>query len=234
MNNSIALILDTETHSLNGLPIQIAHMPCTLTNGNIQVNEDAIYDQLFSIDQPIELAAIAIHHIIESDLVDKPNFKSFKLPDEAVYIIGHNIEYDIDAIARCGIDTAHLKPICTLALARSIFVEAPAFNLTTLSYYLSEDHEATRNLLKNAHNAKTDILLTAGILNQIIKKLNVQSIDALYEKSCSALIPTHIFFGKYKGTAIVNLPIDYVRWLSRQPDLDKNLRKALITAHGER
>ena len=39
-------------------------------------------------------------------------------------------------------------------------------------------------------------------------------------------------FGKHKGTALVNLPSDYVRWLLNQDNLDKNLRKALMNRKG--
>ena len=57
---------------------------------------------------------MAVHHILESDLENQPHYKTFKLPDTTTYIIGHNIDYDIAAIARCGVDVSHIKPICQL------------------------------------------------------------------------------------------------------------------------
>ena len=40
---------------------------------------------------------MAVHHIIESDIADKPSYETFRVP-ECDYIIGHNIDYDIQAI----------------------------------------------------------------------------------------------------------------------------------------
>lgn len=230
--NTHAIILDTETHDLHGLPIQIAYMPCDLSQGVLVVDQNAVFDQLFSIPEKINYAAMAVNHIIESDLISKPEYTLFILPKDTAYIIGHNIDYDIAAIAKCGIYTQTLKPICTLALARKAFPDAPKHNLATLSYFLSKDHAKTREVLKNAHDAKTDILITSFILEKIIEKLGIQSIEQLYQVSEIALNPTFIDFGKYKGTALANLPIDYVRWLQRE-NKDQRLLAALKKLHGE-
>ena len=63
----------------------------------------------------------------------------------------------------------------------------------------------------------------------IIHRLNIQDIEQLYIASEAARIPKSISFGKHKGTAIQDLPADYVQWLLRQDDLDPYLRKALET-----
>ena len=228
------LIIDTETNSLEGLPIQISYMPCDISQGDVSFDPLSIFDQLFSVGEKIDFAAMAVHHIIESDLIGKPSYKTFKLPEDTNYLVGHNIKYDLDKIAKCGVDVSKIKTICTLALARYTYPEAPAHNISALSYFLTQDPEGTRQALKGAHDAKTDILLTLNILRDIVFKNNIQSMDQLFELSEKALIPTHIYFGKYRGTALVNLPIDYVRWLQRQDDLEPLLRKALSILHGER
>ena len=61
----------------------------------------------------------------------------------------------------------------------------------------------------------------------IMHHLNIQDIEQLYLASEEARIPKTISFGKHKGTAIQDLPIDYIQWLLRQEDLDTYLRKAL-------
>ena len=63
----------------------------------------------------------------------------------------------------------------------------------------------------------------------IIHQLNIQNIEELYIASEQARIPKSITFGKHKGTAIQDLPKDYIQWLLRQDDLDIYLRKALET-----
>ncbi|EEH68920.1 hypothetical protein HMPREF0023_1576 [Acinetobacter sp. ATCC 27244] len=172
---------------------------------------------------------MAVHHILESDLVDRPFYNEFQLPTETTYIIGHNVDYDIAAIARCGVETSHLKPICTLALARHVWPDAEAHNISALIYLISKGSDKAREMLKGAHRADADIILTANILMHIIHQLDIQNIEQLYIASEEARIPKSITFGKHKGTAIQDLPTDYVQWLLRQDDLDVYLRKALET-----
>lgn len=225
--NMNAIILDTETHVLNGLPLQVAYIPCSIEQGGLKVDKEGLFDQLFSVGESICYSAMAVHHVIESDLVGMPPCDTFAMP-YVEYVIGHNIKYDLDALARTGADVSKVKPICTLALAKSLWPDAPAHTISTLSYFLSNDHARTRELLKNAHNAKADILLTARILQHIVKKLGAQSMEELHQHSEKAKIPTFISFGKYKGTALENLPADYVTWLLRQDNLDPYLKDALL------
>ena len=223
-----AIILDTETHTLNGLPIEIAYAPIEIEAGKLSLDRSKMFDQLYSIgDEKISYAAMAVHHILEADIVDQPNFGTFTLPTETVYIIGHNIDYDIRAIQTCGVDTQHIKAICTLALARLVWPDAEAHNISALIYMISKGSEKAREMLKGAHRADADIILTANILMHIVHKLNIQTIEALFEASEDARIPRSINFGKLRGTAIIDLPSDYVQWLMRQEELDPYLRKAL-------
>lgn len=223
-----AIILDTETHTLNGLPIEIAYAPIQIEQGKLSLDREKIFDQLYSIgDEKISYAAMAVHHILESDLVDQPNFGTFELPQETTYIIGHNIDYDIRAIQQCGVETSHIKAICTLALSRLVWPHAEAHNISALIYMISKGSSKAREMLKGAHRADADIILTANILMHIIHHLGIQTIEELYEVSEDARIPRKINFGKHRGTAILDLPSDYVSWLLRQEDLDPYLKKAL-------
>lgn len=222
-----AIILDTETHTLNGLPIEIAYAPIEISEGKLSLDKQQMFDQLYSVNEPISYAAMAVHHILESDLLDQPDYHSFELPQNTSYIIGHNVDYDIRAIEKCGVNTSHIKAICTLALARRVWPEADAHNISALIYMISKGSPKARELLKGAHRADADIMLTANILMHIIYHLNIQTIEQLYVASEDARIPRTLNFGKYKGYAISELPDDYVRWLLRQEDLDVYLRKAL-------
>ena len=227
-----AIILDTETHTLNGLPIEIAYCPIQLENAKLSLDRTQIFDQLYSIGaEKISWGSMAVHHILESDLENQPDFSTFTLPADTQYIIGHNIDYDIRAIAECGVETSNIKAICTLALARRVWPEAEAHNISALIYMISKGSSKARDMLKGAHRADADIILTANILMHIVHKLNIQNIEELYAASEDARIPRSISFGKHKGTAIHDLPKDYVQWLLRQDDLDLYLRKALENAN---
>ncbi|KGT46334.1 MULTISPECIES: DUF3820 family protein [Acinetobacter] len=222
-----AIILDTETHTLNGQPIEIAYAPVEILDHKISLDKSRLFDQLYRCDEPISFAAMAVHHILESDLEGQPHYSNFSLPEETTYIIGHNIDYDIRAIEKCGVDTSKIKAICTLALARRVWPDAEAHNISALIYMITRGSDRAREMIRKAHRADMDIILTANILMHIVHHLKISSIEELYEVSEDARIPRTINFGKHRGTAIAELPQDYVQWLLRQEDLDPYLRKAL-------
>lgn len=226
-----AIILDTETHTLNGQPIEVAYAPVQITDGKLSLDKSRIFDQLYSVDEPISYAAMAVHHILESDIADQPHFTSFSLPEETTYIIGHNIDYDILAIQKCGVDTSSIKAICTLALARLVWPGAEAHNISALIYMISKGSAKARDMIKKAHRADMDIILTANILMHVVHQLKINSIEELFAASEDARIPRVINFGKHRGTPVQDLPQDYVQWLMKQGDLDPYLRKALENAN---
>ncbi|ENX34933.1 hypothetical protein F889_01573 [Acinetobacter colistiniresistens] len=225
-----AIILDTETNKLHGLPIEIAHVPFSLDNGEPRIFADLAFEQRYSCGQPISYGAMAVHHITESDISGMPMYKLFKLPSDVVYIIGHNIDYDISAISQCAIDTSKFKAICTFALARHAWPFAESHSLSALIYMLMEGSELARQRLRDAHNAKADVILTGFILKSIVRELGIQDLEELYQVSEKARIPVIMPKGKYKGTPIKDLPLDYVAWFLKQSDVDLHLRKALTNS----
>ena len=222
-----ALILDTETHNLNGYPIEIAYAPCSFEQGVLVINQGEVFDEYFSCPEPIALGALATHHILEADIAEKPSFDTFKMPQGVQYLIGHNIDYDIKAIQKCQPDFT-VKGICTLALCRMVWPDLP-HTLSAMYYHVMDDLELARKHLRHAHNAKADIYFTGVILKTLVEQLGIKDMNSLFIMSESARIPKYITFGKHKGTAIKDLDSGYVSWLLKQPDLDPYLRKALVT-----
>ena len=222
-----ALILDTETHDLNGYPIEIAYAPCSFEQGVLVINHGEVFDEYFSCPEPIALGALATHHILETDIAEKPSFDTFKMPQDVQYLIGHNIDYDIKAIQKCQPDFT-VKGICTLALCRMVWPELP-HTLSAMYYHVMDDLELARKHLRHAHNAKADIYFTGVILKTLVEQLGIKDMNSLFIMSETARIPKYITFGKHKGTAIKDLDSGYVSWLLKQPDLDPYLRKALVT-----
>ena len=222
-----ALILDTETHDLNGYPIEIAYAPCSFEQGVLVINQGEVFDEYFSCPEPIALGALATHHILETDIAEKPSFDTFKMPQGVQYLIGHNIDYDIKAIQKCQPDFT-VKGICTLALCRMVWPELP-HTLSAMYYHVMDDLELARKHLRHAHNAKADIYFTGVILQTLVEQLGIKDMNSLFIMSETARIPKYITFGKHKGTAIKDLDSGYVSWLLKQPDLDPYLRKALVT-----
>ena len=222
-----ALILDTETHDLNGYPIEIAYAPCSFEQGVLVINQGGVFDEYFSCPEPIALGALATHHILEADIAEKPSFDTFKMPQDVQYLIGHNIDYDIKAVQKCQPDFT-VKGICTLALCRMVWPDLP-HTLGAMYYHVMDDLELARKHLRHAHNAKADIYFTGVILKTLVEQLGIKDMNSLFIMSESARIPKYITFGKHKGAAIKDLDPSYVTWLLRQDDLDPYLRKALVT-----
>ena len=222
-----ALILDTETHDLNGYPIEIAYAPCSFEQGVLVINQEQVFDEYFSCPEPIALGALATHHILEADIAEKPSFDTFKMPQDVQYLIGHNIDYDIKAVQKCQPDFT-VKGICTLALCRMVWPELP-HTLSAMYYHVMDDLELARKHLRHAHNAKADIYFTGVILKTLVEQLGIKDMNSLFIMSETARIPKYITFGKHKGTAVKDLDSGYVSWLLKQPDLDPYLRKALVT-----
>ena len=222
-----ALILDTETHDLNGYPIEIAYAPCSFEQGVLVINQGGVFDEYFSCPEPITLGALATHHILETDIAEKPSFDTFRMPQGVQYLIGHNIDYDIKAVQKCQPDFT-VKGICTLALCRMVWPELP-HTLSAMYYHVMDDLELARKHLRHAHNAKADIYFTGVILKTLVEQLGIKDMNSLFIMSETARIPKYITFGKHKGTAIKDLDSGYVSWLLKQPDLDPYLRKALVT-----
>ena len=222
-----ALILDTETHDLNGYPIEIAYAPCSFEQGVLVINQGGVFDEYFSCPEPIALGALATHHILEADIAEKPSFDTFKMPQDVQYLIGHNIDYDIKAVQKCQPDFT-VKGICTLALCRMVWPDLP-HTLGAMYYHVMDDLELARKHLRHAHNAKADIYFTGVILKTLVEQLGIKDMNSLFIMSETARIPKYITFGKHKGAAIKDLDPSYVTWLLRQDDLDPYLRKALVT-----
>lgn len=221
------LILDTETHDMHGYPIEIAHVPCGFNQlGIFQVVDDLLFDKFYSCPEPISFGAMAVHHIIESDLIGKPSYNTFRLPQDVSYLIGHNVDYDIKAIQKCD-SSIQVKGICTLALSRMVWPDAPAHNLSALYYMIAGGTDQTRKALRNAHNAAADIKFTETVLRELIKATGIKDMQSLYLLSEQARIPTKMTFGKHSGMLIKDVPADYKAWLLKQSDLDPYLRKAL-------
>ncbi len=176
--------------------------------------------QRYNPGKPISLGALATHHIMDEELVNCPASSSFKLPAGTQYLIGHNIDFDWVAIG-----SPDVKRICTLALARSLWPDLDSHTQSALLYYFERD--TARDQLRNAHSALADVWICSKIVGQIIDKLHPASLDALWEMSEKARIPTTMPYGKHKGELISQVPSDYKQWLLRQDNVSGYLRKAL-------
>lgn len=230
-----ALIFDTETHNLHGEIIEAAWMDVNFVQGAQNrvyffSNYDHYGSQRYKPSEPINLVAMAVHNIIDEDLENCPLSSEFKFPEGAQveYLIGHNINYDIEAVNRAGIVTSEIKGICTLAMARHLWPKLESYKLSVLAYYIHprNEHKKARQLIKDAHGAFTDVQMTYLLLEEICQQKGIQTLEELYEFSEMARYPTHIFYGKYKGWAIKDMDDTDIQWLMSKTE-DEYLRISL-------
>ena len=222
-----AYVFDTETtgSAVNSEIIEAAWM--RINDPTHQVVE-ASWEQRFKPSRPIELGALAVHHILDEDLVDCLPSATFALPSDAAYIIGHNIDYDWNVSG-----TPNIKRICTLALSRAYVPNLESYSLSAMIYYFFR--LTARGRLKNAHSALADtdncFQLLVKLIEVIEKKHEtpITSWESLWELSEKARIPRIMPFGKHKGDAISSLPKSYQNWLLNQDSIDPYIKQAIKT-----
>lgn len=216
-------LIDTETTGFKDPQvIQLAWMRLRFDEGYIV--EDGTFNRFYRPSKEIELGALATHHISLQDLVDCDSSDTAKLPADAEYIIGHNVDFDWKALGQ-----PQVKRICTEALARALWPNLDSHKLGACLYHVNP--EDAKALLKNAHDAEADCCACLSLLFSITDRLEAcgtpaQTAYQLWLISEEARIPKIMSFGKYKGEPISSVPTAYMNWYRRQDDPDPYLLKA--------
>lgn len=214
---SQAMILDTELTGLDEPDvIQLAAKgPLEFGRNSAWATGEVLH---FKPRKPITIGAMATHRIIPEDLETYPVWPgSYALPPQVGYLIGHGIDIDWAAIGA----PAHIKRICTLALAKRYWPDLDSYKLVALMFHLVSAPTA-REMTANAHNAAVDITLTEFVLDNLIDEINrqrggalphVQSWETLWEISEAARIPLRMGFSKHKGMLYTEVPTGMLEWM---------------------
>lgn len=215
-----AIIIDTETTGFSE-PVEPIEVAWLWINGPKDLNVLDLFEARYQPAKPIDLGALSTHHIMDEDLVGLPPFTGLLIPEGVEYLIGHNVDYDWKVLG-----SPDIKRICTVALCRFLFPKADSHSQGAMMYLL--DRASAKSRLVSAHSAGTDVINLKHLLSFIIPMIpNIETWEDLWIASESTRIPTVITFGKHKGKAIADIPLDYKRWLLGQPDLDPYLEIAL-------
>ncbi|MGI4815879.1 MAG: exonuclease domain-containing protein [Janthinobacterium lividum] len=217
-----AYIFDTETTGASD-PDLIEAAWLLMSDDVNDTSPRNVFLKRYKSPKRIEFGAMAVHHIIESDLTDCSPNSEFRLPIDMKYMIGHKVDFDWEVAG-----SLNVKRICTLAMAKRVWPTAESHTLGALNYMLADDQSAVRLELRDAHNALADCYLCARVLNAIIDHCDesLTTWEEVYQFSERARIPTHMSFGKHVGKPVADVPYDYRAWYARQPDPDPYLLKA--------
>ncbi len=163
------------------------------------------------------LGALAVHHILDSEVAHYSLFTSTPNLAEATYLIGHNIDYDWKAIS-----SPPVKRICTLAMSRWLRPELDSHSLAALTYFYASDKSAAREQLRTAHGATQDVRLCHQLLLNLLACNNITctSAEALWQFSETCRVPKTWSFGKFRGQPIRAADRGYMQWCLKQPDMD--------------
>lgn len=214
-------IIDCETTgSENPQPIEIAY--ARVEPPGIIVGD--VVSRRYQATELIRLGAMAIHHITDEDILLCEPGSTFKLPDDADYLVGHSVDYDWAAIGKPPV-----RRICTLALARAAWPDLDSHSLGAVIYYLDRRH--AKMILRNAHNAASDVIAASLVLREALKTLGpISGWEDAWRLSEAARVPKTMPFGKHRGKKISELPASYVKWLLRDAEIDEYMIRALKVA----
>jgi exodeoxyribonuclease X len=226
-------ILDTETTGLiDPHMTEAAYSIVDIINGKVIVLQEP-RSKRFNPMKEISLGSMATSHICDEDVANETPHTEFKLSSSVDYLIGHNIDYDMQVLKNAGV-THTPKLICTQAMVSHLLPTLESHKLVALLYHFHKD--IARQQARQAHAAIADIYFTQLVLGSLIDLANSQGhnitdVASLYDFSQMARVPTHMSFGKHKGAAIADLAATadgagYLKWLLKQDSVDPYLAQA--------
>jgi exodeoxyribonuclease X len=180
--------------------------------------------------KPINLGAMAVHHILPDELVDCRPSVSFGLPADAEYIIGHNIDFDWEAAG-----SPDVKRIDTLSMAKHLWPKADSHSQSALLYQLLGATASTRRMLKDAHSALADAHNNLTLLQAILaQKPDIRTWSALHAYSEVCRIPLYCPLKRWEGLLLSEMDDGAIGWCLRQDFIDEYFRKGLEKVMEER
>ncbi len=158
-------VIDLETTGFSAREDRVVEMACVLV-------EDAritrTWSTLVNPERPIPAHATRVHGIRDADVAAAPVFRIaqryLRWMCERSTVVAHNARFDLSFLP----ELAPLPSLCTIALARRCFPDAPNFKCQTLREYLEIAIDVP------AHRALGDALVTAHILIRCLERYGVQ------------------------------------------------------------
>lgn len=182
-------------------------------------------ESLIDPQSPICPSASGIHGIVDADVQDKPTMGEFftsnhemcwgKLIDGDVTLIGHSIAFDKKFLAPYIPNM--VGEICTLRWSRRLWPDAPDHKLSTMKYLL--------NLPRgngDSHRVMVDVEDALNLTKAICEKAEL-TLTQLAEESKKPFLVEYAAFGKHKGEHFSDVPKSYLRWMSFNMEMDKDL-----------
>ena len=180
-----AYLYDTETTGVEE-PIEvIEHAGIRLVAAN-DLTPDDEFEMRYRPSKPIELGAMAVHHIMDEDLVGScyPPSCDCRLPEDCTVIVGHNVDFDWGVLRK-----PRVRRIDLMAMAWKVWPEIGKVGQGALLYHVDRGH--ARQLLRGAHSALQDVRNALIVLCAIADKVGgFESWEAMWRFSEGPGCPT--------------------------------------------
>lgn len=176
---------------------------------------------LINPGRPIPVAARAVHHIIDEDVIGSPMMDTGALalsdgsPD---HYWAHNADFD-----RQFWGTGR-RILCSYKIALRFWPEAERHTNQFLRYHL--DLPVERELCDPVHRAGPDSYVTAFLVARILEEAADRGIDLDTMEKWSngpALLP-RCPIGKHRGKLWSDVPTSFLQWMIGVPDMDRDLK----------
>jgi exodeoxyribonuclease X len=173
---------------------------------------------------PIPPNASAVHHITDADVMHCPPVEE-RLPyyldvlhaDGVDAFASHNWRFDGQWL---GGKLDGRSVVCTYKCALRVWPEAPAHNNQALRYWL-RPRGLSPLVASSAHRALPDAYVTAFVLREL---LQVASLEDLIAWTREPVLLPRVMFGKHRGCAWSEVPVDYLAWVVEKSDLSEDVK----------
>lgn len=219
LKKEIFVCIDCETTGLEPATDQIIEIAVAIFTFDGLIKT---FETLIDPGCPIPESSIAIHHIDNSMVMNKPKIQEV-LPQiiELIgrhTIVGHGIGLDIaficEAAKRHSItcNITNNPTLDTLRLAR-LYGESPTNSLERLREHFNIASEG-------AHRAMSDVVVNIEVFKYLCATF--QTTQQVFER-LKRPIPLKVMpLGKYKGRPFGDIPMEYLQWAANK-DFDQDL-----------
>ncbi|MEO1928270.1 MAG: 3'-5' exonuclease [Nautiliaceae bacterium] len=230
------VILDTETTG-NKEEDRICQLSYLVMNEHLEIEE--IHNELVKPPIPISFEAMAVHHITNEMVENKPQIKHTKafkrlkeLNSPENLIVIHNAKFDLDMLEKEGFNS-FFKLIDTFRVLKHLIPDGKfslQYNRYALGLYKKEKEICNKyNIQINAHDALGDVIVLGLLFEYIIKEKN-KNFQELIELTQKPVLYDKFYQGKYKfekiKDVIINNP-DYIEYILTSTDLDPDVKYSI-------
>ncbi|WP_456488230.1 exonuclease domain-containing protein [Caminibacter pacificus] len=230
------VILDTETTG-NKEEDRIIQLSYLVLNENLEIEE--IHNELVKPPIPIKFEAMAVHHITNEMVEDKPKIKhteAYKrlkeLNSPENYLVIHNAKFDLDMLAKEGFNP-FFKQIDTFRILKHLIPEGKyslQYNRYALGLYKKENEICEKyDIQINAHDALGDVIVLYLLFDYLMKNYQ-KSFEEMVELTQKPVLYDKFYTGKYKFKEIKEILIkdpDYIEFLLNTADIDMDVKYSI-------